>query len=125
MYRKENIKINNVYRVNNRFLGIKHNGYHNVIVIWADRYNKVAVVKIINSLEHFTKNRSGVNRNSYDYSALKQVKNGMITPLPINAFKTKHWSGVFNKPILLEFDKLIPLKVSKRDDLTKKNKISI
>lgn len=110
MYRKEYIKINRVYRVNNKFLGIKHDGYHNVIVIWIDHETKVAVVKIITSLEHLSKNKYGKKKMLYDYKALKQAKRGIITPYPVKTLNTRHWSGIFNKPKLIEFNKLIPLK---------------
>lgn len=91
------INKNFFYRCNNKDLGIKFPGSHEVKVVWNNIKYDFCRVKTITSLEH---KRNG--RYYYDFDALKKCRTGVITPYPIKTLKTEHWSGIDNRSILVK-----------------------
>ncbi|MFA6755645.1 MAG: hypothetical protein WCR97_03965 [Bacilli bacterium] len=96
------INKNRVYRCSNKDLKIKSFGSHDVIVIWNNPKINLCRIKTITSLEHERKDHS----LKYDFNALGDAKKGVITPYSLKEIKTKHWSGINNKSILININKL-------------------
>lgn len=105
MYKRKFININKVYKVKNRYLGLRFNGVHNVIIIWKNGRLQIARVKPITSLEN-EKIVNGKIRYIYDLKALNLAKRGIITPYSIKQLGTRHWSGIFNKSKVISFSHL-------------------
>lgn len=98
------INPNKIYWVRNKDLKIrrKPNSGHFVLIT---RYNpklNLCRVKTITSLEHEDEN--GILK--YDFKALEEAKNGYIQPVSIKKLRTKHWSGISNKSIVINLNKL-------------------
>ena len=97
------INHNKVYWVSNRNLNINYRGGHYVIITWFDRKHNICRVKSITSLEH----RDRRNGNLiYDYYALSQAKNGIITPFSLKELNTEHWSAINNNSKIISIDSL-------------------
>ncbi len=97
MYKRKFINKNKVYKISNRYLGLRFPGIHHVIVIWKNGKLQIARVKTITSLETEVVNKNGKKVLKYDMKALNQAKNGEIRPYSIKELGTKHWSGISNK----------------------------
>lgn len=98
-----NPKINGVYQVDDRVLGINTfiSKQHNVIVTAIDKNNNKVKVKTITSLEK-KKNKDWIFKNK----KLTDVRNGNILVIPKVSFKTKVLSGVNHNEIEIDIDKL-------------------
>lgn len=106
MYKRKFINKNKVYRVDNKYLGIKLPGFHHVIVVWKNGKLQIARVKTITSLEHERRNKEGKIFLKYDEKALKEAKYGYITPYSIKELGTKHWSAISNSSKVISFKRL-------------------
>lgn len=88
------INKNKVYKIDNRYLGLRFPGFHPVIVVWKNGKLQIGRVKTITSLEHEKVMEDGSIKLKYDYRALNYAKHGYITPYSIKELGTKHWSGI-------------------------------
>lgn len=91
------IKKNSVYYADNSDLGLPYKGGHSVVVTDVSPDGKECEVKTITSLEH----RYG-GFNHYDYKALGMAKAGKIIPIPLKELNSRHYSGVYQKPVHLK-----------------------
>lgn len=97
------INHNKVYWVSNKKLKINKKGGHYVIITRFNRKLNLCRVKTITSLEH--KNMK-TKKFEYDYKALKEAKEGTITPFSIKELNTEHWSGINNNSKLISINSL-------------------
>jgi len=116
--------VGKVFRIPDRYLGIKGHGTHYVKISWFDPREKIFHGKIITSLEeHLPK--SSMTPNDFRYRSHKRINNdlfavvnnkkitdmrdGKIVPIPVsNAKGLERWSGysgerLFDRTFLSRF----------------------
>lgn len=93
---------NKIYRADAKDLGLSNTKKaHDVIVVSVNKRRKKCRVKTITSLERDIKGKM-----CFIDDKLDDVRNGIITPIPIKDINTHHWSGVNNNAISVKTNKL-------------------
>lgn len=101
------VKVNGIYQVSNRDLHIDtmHGLKHDVIVCSINKKRKTARVKTITSLEtNITRN--GRRQKIFINNKLSDVRNGNILPIPKRQLKSRHYSGISHKSIIVPLSKI-------------------
>lgn len=102
------INVHGCYSVSNIDLGIKDKkgnlmkGEHDVFVMTKPDINGYVVVYTITSLENVKKDGS----REFHNTALLDVKNGIIIPIPDKEIGSKKLSGINKRPIIVHISKL-------------------